>query len=122
MSALQISGILGVAPSRSYEKGDLVSARSARPGYRKVAMWLRHSGLGRQYSWNDHLLAIAGFLDEKKEKLLSLRDCRMDVSCGVFSDNQQIFFTIDHRVIKALSDYPVDIIIDAYPKSDEKHC
>ena len=115
----QITEILGAAPSRCHEKGDLVSPQSSKPTYRRESMWIRESTLERTRSLDEHLLELAGFLAEKRNDLSSLSDCQMDLHCGAFSDNEQICLFLDRKVIKALAQYPVDILIDAYPSVED---
>ncbi|MGI9420845.1 MAG: DUF4279 domain-containing protein [Geminicoccaceae bacterium] len=114
LSAAEMTEILGVAPGKSFEKGDLVSPKSPKPTYRKAAMWQWESEIGETKSLNMHLLEICRFLKEREGKLHLLVGCQMDVFCGVFSDGEQIGFDIDHNVIKALTDFPVDLVFDAY--------
>ncbi|MEZ5933160.1 MAG: DUF4279 domain-containing protein [Alphaproteobacteria bacterium] len=114
MSASDITEILGAAPESSFERGDLVSARSAKPSYRKSAMWSWSGAIADIQPLGEHLMAICDFLEERKDKLPVLADCKIDVFCGVFSDNEQIGFDIDHQVIGLLADYPVDVNFDAY--------
>ena len=114
LTAAAITDILGIAPSKSYEKGDLVSARSPKPIYRQSAMWQWSSQLGETSSINEHLGAICKLLDEKKDKIQFLKNCQLDIFCGVFSDSEQIGFDLDHQTILALSVYPIDLVFDAY--------
>jgi len=114
LSAAEMTEILGVVPRNSFEKGDLVSAKSPKPTYRKAAMWQWGSEIGETQSLNEHVLEVCRFLKEREEKLPLLVGCQMDVFCGVFSDSEQIGFDIDHNVIKALGNFPVDLVFDAY--------
>lgn len=114
LSASEMTKILGVAPKKSFEKGDLVSKRSPKPSYRKSAMWQWESDLSETRSLNEHLLEVCRFLKEREETLPLLSDCKMDIFCGVFSDSEQIGFDVDRDTIKALADYPVDLVFDAY--------
>lgn len=114
LSTSEMTEIFGVAPKKSFEKGDLVSSKSPKPTYRKAAMWQWESEIGDTKSLNEHLIAVCHFLKEREDKLPLLVGCQMDVFCGFFSNSEQIGFDIDHRVVKALANFPVDLIFDAY--------
>ena len=114
MLAAEITRLLGVPARKSFEKGDLVSAKSPKPSYRKWSMWLWQGEIDETRPLNERLMEVYRFLNEKEKSLPSLVDCQMDVFCGVFSDSGQIGFDIDHKVIQAFAKYPVDLVFDVY--------
>ena len=95
-------------------KGDLVSSRSKKSSYFKETVWKWRSPVDEKESLERHIREILSFLRSRKDQVLSLSDCQIDIFCGIFSDNEQIGFYVDSKIIRDIAHYPIDLIFDAY--------
>lgn len=114
MTATELTARLG-EPSESYERGDPVSSR---PGAstRRRAMWRIESGLDRSRTLDEHLLALADFVEERQEAFESIRDrCDIDIFCGIFSgDDGQGGFVIQPSLSDRLARLRLPVAFDIY--------
>ena len=115
-SASEITGLMGIPPSRVYEKGDLVSVKSPQPTYRQDTMWILASGLRESDSLDDHVASICRLIKEHRSEFDQLRsDCDVDVFCGFFSDSGQAGFGLSSETLEEIGKLQVDLIFDVYP-------
>jgi Domain of unknown function (DUF4279) len=111
----EITDVLGIAPSRSYMKGDPVS--SARPPVvRSQSAWIYESGPGRSPDLATHLNFLVDFIEPRLEVLkMLLATCRVDLFCGFASESGQGGTTLDNVLLARLGRLPFDLTIDLYP-------
>lgn len=128
-SLLELIDIIGENPSRGYEKGDLVSSKSATPRYREESLWFLDSGLSKDFTIDEHLLKVTEFIESNCDKLKSLisKGCDIDVYCCFTSFNGQGGFVLTSDIIKKFSVLPIDMVFDLYlidanESQDHKKC
>jgi hypothetical protein len=115
-SLLEIIDIIGEKPSSGYEKGELVSSKSAIPPYREESLWFLESGLSKDFTIDEHLLKVTEFIESNCDKLKSLISigCDIDVYCCYTTYNGQGGFVLTSDIIKKFSVLPIDIVFDFY--------
>jgi hypothetical protein len=88
----EMSPLLGVAPSRSYEKGQLVTSRhpTARRG---CHAWMLENGLGQDHDIASQVSWLLGFS----------------------SESGQGGTTLDHGLLVRLAKLPLNPVLDLYP-------
>ena len=74
------------------------------------------SKLSNQETIESHIEHFLSFLKENAEGIRELQtECEFTILCAYSSENGQGGFTLDHEVLKALTEYPVDLSINLYP-------
>ncbi len=108
---LDLERILG-KPSNGYSKGDIYSRNKIK---REQSLWALESSSLPNADFESHLNEIIDFLDNKKKKLSDLRGkCELDIFCMLSSDNGQGGAVLSSQVMKKISQYRLDIILDVY--------
>ncbi|MCK9620235.1 MAG: DUF4279 domain-containing protein [Methylobacter sp.] len=115
-SLLEIIDIIGEIPSKGYEKGDVISAKSLTQRYREESLWFLESGLHQSATIDEHLLKVSEFIDthfDKLKKLISI-GCDITLYCCFTTYNGQGGFVLTNEIIKKFSTLPIDIVFDLY--------
>ena len=106
LSASEITKILGISPSNSFEKGKLISQRNPDSKRRESSLWILESGLADSEDMEKHLNKLLSIIESKLTELQSLKDiCEMDIFCSFF---------LSSEMIKKLSLIPLDLLYDIY--------
>jgi hypothetical protein len=96
LSTNEISRALGIAPSRTLEKGELLSPSSPRSARTTVNLWVLKSELPPTESMAAHLMQMLGLLENRVTALHELAaSCDMDFFVG-FSSESQAGDVIEH--------------------------
>lgn len=116
ISAAEITVILGVKPTNSYEKGTPVSSRNPKSLLRQESVWLLESGLDNSEPLDTHIAKLISLVEGKFDLFKELIPvCHIDIFCGFSSENGQGGFVLDAGLLKRLTAIPVDIVFDLYP-------
>ncbi len=111
-----IINILCTRPTRSFIKGEPYSKRNPNSRKRECNLWLLESGLDGKESLESHIRQILQFMKVKADALEKLQlECEIDIMCSFASENGQGGFTMDHELLKELSVYLVDLVVNLYP-------
>lgn len=115
LSVSDITQIVGVSPSESYEKGELISKRSRLPKYREESGWFIESGLSSSIPIEEHLQKIAEFIDDHLPALQSLTaECDIGIYCNFTICSGQGGFVLDNEVLHKLLRLPIDLWVDLF--------
>lgn len=111
----EISNILNVEPTESFDKGDIISVRSPNPSFRKEALWLFDSNIPKTALLEEHINKLIDFIKSQTNELLKLKnDCDIELYCEYTSYNGQGGFVITHNIIRELAELPIDIVINVF--------
>ena len=91
-----------------------MSSRSKKPSYFQHTVWKWRSPIDEKEPLERHIEEILTFLHSRRDELLGLSNCEIDIFCGVFSDNEQVGFDIGQKIIQDIARYPIDLVFDAY--------
>jgi len=111
----EIEGMLGVAATRSYRKGQPISSRN--PGVlRRVSAWILKSPLSDEEPLASHLKWLVDVVEPRIDVLKALEaNCKIDFFCGFSSANGQGGTTLDSGILERLGKIHLDLTIDLYP-------
>jgi hypothetical protein len=120
LTTAEIGARLGLAATRTHERGERMSPRNPRSAIRKEAVWLLESGLNEDEPLDRHLGALLELLESRSDELAELaRECSMDFFAGFSSGNGQGGFALDRDLLARLARIPGDgLVLDLYPPSD----
>jgi len=108
-------------PTKVFKKGTHCIEGNPKSHIREVNLWLLKSKLSDQEPLEAHIEHFLSFLKENAEGIGELQtECEFDIFCGFSSQNGQGGFTLDHKILKELTAYPVDLCLDLYPPSLEE--
>ncbi|SHL04307.1 DUF4279 domain-containing protein [Desulforamulus aeronauticus] len=112
----EISNILNTRPTRCSLKGQPYSRRNPNSKIREENIWLLESGLNKYESLEVHIRHILSFLRTKKEFIRELQlECEIDIVCSFSSENGQGGFTLDHELLKELTENSLELVVNLYP-------
>ena len=115
-SASEIASLIGITPTRQYEKGDIVSRKSPASPRRRNSMWMIESDLPESTEIEDHIRSLCDKIQSRSQALDTLRsNCTIDIFCGYFSESGQAGFTLSNEVIGRVAALGFDLIFDVYP-------
>jgi hypothetical protein len=116
-SARHVTQLLGIEPDSAVEIGDVLGSVSPRPATH--AMWALDSPIDER-PLNVHLAALCERVAPVAELLeqLVVEGYRMDWFCFVSSQSQGSV-ELDHRLLRTLARFPVDLTLDLYGGDDE---
>ena len=116
MGIEDISAMIKTQPTSSYIKGELSSKRNPVSQIRGENLWILESILSDQDTIDAHIAYFLSFIKEREESIIALQaDCEFDIHCAYAAGNGQGGFTLDHRLLKELTAFPVDLNINLYP-------
>ena len=117
-SVSDITQAVGVPPSKSVEKGELMSKRSRVPKYREESLWFIGSGLLPSAPIEDHLQKITEFIDVHLSSLQPLSaDCDIGVYCNFTICTGQGGFVLTNELLQKLLRLPLDLWVDLFSVS-----
>ncbi len=115
LSVNEITNILGVDPTRIFEKGSLSSPRNPKSLTRNSSVWIFESKLHESEELEKHVDIILSFVEDHNEQFKTLvSKCEIDIYCGYFSDNGQGSIVFTSKLLKRLAPFSIDVIIDLY--------
>jgi hypothetical protein len=116
MSPQEISNVLGIEESRSYNKGDPISRKKIDGPVRSESLWVFESDIEPSYMLDCHIEKLVEIIEKNIESFkLLLSRCKIEIFCGFSSGNGQGGFTINSDLLKRLTIIPMDIVFDLYP-------
>ena len=114
LTAAEITERLGREPTRSFEKGTLMSPRNPRSRRHEEALWILESDLPDGSSVQAQLEWAAGTVAALRDQLASLPASWVDVSIGWEPPGEQNGFTLHRELLAKLEGVPLDIVFDVY--------
>lgn len=113
-ASAEISALLELQPTRARDVGAPVGPRS--PGkLNPRTVWSLDAAVSPDAPLEDHIAAIVGVMERRREEILSLREfCSVDVFCYFSSENGQGGIELDATLMRRLSDLGADLLLDLY--------
>jgi len=119
LTPLEIGDILGLEPSRSFEKGSKASPRNPASMIRSESVWLLEGDLPDDASLEDHLEALLERVEDRGDALAQVaRSSVVEISVGCFCENGRANFAIGHDLFVRLSALPIALTFDLYPPTE----
>ncbi len=116
MSTGEISRILGMVPSRSFDKGEPVSSVDPGAPRRKEFIWILESGLGDLEPLEAHIAVLVTLVENNITSMKRLfPDCYIDIRCAFSSGSGQGGFVLDAKLLGRLTVLPIDLVVDLFP-------
>lgn len=111
-----INTMINIKPARVCIKGEPYSKRNQDSRKREENIWILESNLSEYEPLDLHISHLLSFLKGKSDVLKELQlDCYIDIVCSFSSENGQGSFTLDHDLLKELTENAIDLIVDLYP-------
>lgn len=121
MSIGEITDIMGVKPTESYEKGTPLSRRNPKSAVRQESLWIKESGLDSSEPINTHISSLISLIENKVDLFKQLiPNCHIQIFCGFSSESGQGGFVLDAGLLKRLTLIPLDMTLDLYPPSHDR--
>jgi len=121
MSAAEITDLLGIKPTESYEKGTPLSSRNPKSSVRHESLWIKESSLDSSKPLNTHIASLILPIESQVDLFKQLiPSCHIELFCGFSSESGQGGFVLDAALLKRLTLIPLDITLDLYPQSYDK--
>lgn len=116
MSPTEISNVLNLEESRSFEKGEPINKRRPDGPKRKENLWILESDMDSSQALDCHIEKLSGIIEKRIESFKALLSkCKIEIYCGFSSGNGQGGFVINSDLMKRLTLLPLDIVLDLYP-------
>lgn len=111
LSISTITEHLKMRPSRSFEKGTLVSPRNPRSERRESNLWIIESTGSDEL--RDQITHIVRFIESRSEEIKALsRECLYDIFCEFSSPAESSTLVLEADLIRRLQIVPIDLVID----------
>lgn len=115
LTADEISNVMQLSPTDSFEKGTPYSQRNPMSKIREQTLWIWESGCSQAESIELHLERVASLIESKHTELQKLlRTCLIDIFCGYSSEVGQGGFALNSSLLKRIASLDIDIIFDIY--------
>ena len=115
LSVDEITARIGVEPSSSRRKGDLMSPRNPKSSRQEQSVWIFDSGLPSTDPMPKHLESIRHFVEPRVDQLGSLSgEARVDLLLGWRQTTDQASVVIDRNLCQALATVGAAIVLDLY--------
>lgn len=112
----EISNILNTRPTSYCLIGQPYSQRNQNSKIREENIWLLENGLNKNESLELHIRQLLYFLKAKAEFVKELQlECEIDIVCSFSSEIGQGGFTLDHELLKDLTENSLDLVVNLYP-------
>jgi hypothetical protein len=118
-SAAELTALLGREPTKSFERGSLMSPRNPKSAEREVSLWVLESELSRDERVERHLEWALDVVETLREPLASLPSGSADIFVGWEPPHGQASLELDHPFLQRLGALPVDLIFDLYSLEGE---
>jgi len=113
-STAELATLLGTEPTRSFERGSLMSPRNPRSAKREESLWVLESELSRDAPVERHLERALDVVETLREPIASLPPGSADIFVGYELTGGQGGLVLDHALLQRLAALPVDLIFDLY--------
>jgi hypothetical protein len=113
-SAAELTSLLGREPTRSFERGSLMSPRNPRSARRTESLWLLESQLDRGAPVEQHLERALDVAESLRQPLASLPPGSADIFVGWEPPDGQRGLVLEHAFVARLAATPVDLVFDLY--------
>ena len=111
----EVSGILGLQPTRSGRRGERMSPSSSKTLLRK-SVWILQTPLSDQAPLQDHLEWLLDTLEPKRDAIGEFtKQYETDFFCGFSSENGQGGCTFESSLLARLANLGVPLVLDLYP-------
>jgi len=111
-----ISMIVETRPTKYFSKGQPYSKRNPNSKIREENIWILESGLSDRELLDSHIIQLLSFLKKRANVMKELQlECHIDIMCSFSSKNGQGGFTLEHELLRELSKYAIDLIVNLYP-------
>lgn len=119
LSCADITGAFTTQPDSFYNKGDRISKQNKSSKLQSMSMWQLVEEGSLNAGDGSMLLerCIEQLLDRVQlfeSQLNILPDCEKDISCGLFSNNEQVNVYLGRKVMRRLARLEVDLILSGY--------
>lgn len=115
ISVDDISTVMGVRPSESYDIGDVISKRSPTPTLRTESVWLFSSGVPDAQPLEDHIEELLAFSEQRAFNLKQLSsECDIEMFCTFSTFNGQGGFVLDKFAAQRVAKLGIDLVFDLY--------
>lgn len=118
-SAAELTALLGMEPTSSFERGSLMSPRNPRSAKREVSLWVLESELSRKERVERHLDWALDVVETLREPIASLPPGSSDIFVGCQLIEGQGSVELEHALLQRLGALPVDLIFDLYSIDNE---
>ena len=113
-----ISNILTLKPSESFEKGAHAFAENTASAIHPTAVWLLENDLPDDAALDDHIEVLLEIVEDYADALTQVaRYGLVEFSLGCFCRNERGNFTIRQDLLARLSALPVELTFDLYPST-----
>jgi hypothetical protein len=107
-----ITARLGTQPSRSFEKGSLLSQRNPKSGGREAALWVLESSR-EDLPLSEQIRELLTFIEGKSIALTKLSaDCLFDVFCAFAPSEGERMLIIEADLLHKFQVMPIDFVVD----------
>jgi hypothetical protein len=114
-SVSEISNALETPPTSSVDKGARMSMRNPHSAVAEAYLWRLESGLDSTRPLEEHISHMVEFIERKSAALEMLgQDCEIDLFCGYSSENGQVGLVLEADLLKRLTVFPIDVVLDLY--------
>ena len=115
----EICEILNTNASNSFAKGTLLDTRNPNSLLRPENLWILNSNLNDSLPLEKHIEELTNFLEQKSENLKKLiGKCEFEVFCGFSSTSGQGGVLLSANLLKRITVFPIDIVLDLYPPEE----
>jgi hypothetical protein len=120
LSDKEITNILKTKPTKSYEKGTLMSPLNPQSRIRQESSWFFDSEPGEENTFDAHIEQLVFFIEKhlvQFEKLVEL--CHIEIYCSFFANNSGEEFFLSSKLLKKLTAIPIDFTVALYLPEDD---
>ena len=112
----EICEILNTNASSSFAKGTRLNAKNPNSLLRPENLWILNSNLNDLLPLEKHIEELINFLEEKSENLKELiGKCGFEMFCGFSSTSGQGGVLLSANLLKRITVFPIDVVLDLYP-------
>ena len=113
LNCSDISKILDLQPTKQFKIGESYSKRYPKK-LREENFWIYILEIDKKVLLEDQLEKMVALIEEKKESIIKLSDCHIDIFCGYFSNNGQGGIGLESKIMGKLAKLKIDLIFDIY--------
>jgi hypothetical protein len=120
LSSADITEALATQPDSFYMKGDRIGKKESSTNVRSVSMWcieekiILTSGDDGSMLLERCIEQLVRRMQQFQDQLNKLSDCEKDISCGLFSNNEQVNTYLGRNMLRKLAHIEVDLVLNGY--------
>lgn len=116
----EVTALLGVEPSLSYRKGEVLSSRSGKEILRKTGMWSLRAEVCKPEEVDAQVAELLSKLPGEPAVWSNL-SARFDIDlfCGLFMNESNEGLSLSADTLRALSERGIEISLDIYGPTEE---